>query len=336
MRARLSAFAALLVLGCTLDEGEARAFCRTVTCPLPADFSPTANGCYPPDFAAQCAALSPPVTVRPLYWNDACVSYDVQKDASAQISYAIAAPIVAAAFGKWTSSACPTPGMPRVGIQAVDRGPVDCAKVEYNSDQGNQHVIIFRDTLDPKTEQHFSGTNTLGLTTVTFNPATGEIYDADTEINATVSLSVGDPVSGYDFESIITHEVGHFLGLAHSADAAATMFAQYIPGSTKMRTLTADDEAGLCSIYPGGLIRNVDPALAAGGQLTADGSKKCDGEPRHGFSTKCGQPQSGSACAIASGDPLDGSSTASLVVIGLVSIAYGRARKRDRAAARKE
>ncbi len=303
-----------------------------MTCRLPADFSPSANECYPPNFAAQCAALNPSVRLLPLYWADACISYDLQKDGSARVPYDVAAPIVSRAFAKWTSSICTaTAGMPRVGIDVIDRGPVACAKVEYNSDQGNQHVIVFRDSLDPAAVSRFTGTNTLGLTTVTFNPGTGEIYDADTEINATVPLSVGDPVAGYDFESIITHELGHFLGLGHSAEPSATMYAQYSQGSSTMRTLTPDDEDGLCSIYPGGLERNVDPSVAASGRLLADGTKKCDGEPRHGFSATCAQPKSG-GCAVAPSDAAQGgTSTWSLAMVGLAAIGVARQRRRQHA-----
>ena len=38
------------------------------------------------------------------------------------------------------------------------------------------------------------------------------------------------PADGYDFQSIITHETGHFLGMAHSGDDRATMFAQLHAG----------------------------------------------------------------------------------------------------------
>ena len=130
-----------------------------------------------------------------------------------------------------------------------DEGPVDCALVQYNQDQPNQHVILFHDTNWPYTD----AANTLALTTVTYDPDTGEIYDADMEVNTTVSpVVVSDPVAddAYDFLSIVTHETGHFLGLAHSGDERATMYAHYQPGQTSMRNLTEDDVTGICTIYP--------------------------------------------------------------------------------------
>ena len=46
-------------------------------------------------------------------------------------------------------------------------------------------------------------------------------------------------------------EEGHFLGLDHSSQPSAVMYASY-PGGLK-RTLTSDDIAGVCFLYPTGV-----------------------------------------------------------------------------------
>jgi hypothetical protein len=265
---------------------DAAAFCRTTTCPLPPDFTASPDSCYPQDFAQYCASLSTPAKPLPIWWRNACVSYDLQKNGTRQIAYDTVAKTVAGAFAKWTGVTCATDGSgaSRVSVDVRDLGPVDCNRVQYNSDQGNQHVIIFDDDIWP----HNDANNTLGLTTVTYDPETGEIYDADMEINATVPLSAVDPVppAGYDFESIITHESGHFLGMAHSGDERATMYAHYSPGTSTMRVLTDDDVKGICSIYPPGGARMVDVSVPGSnsGQMP---EATCDPTPRHGFSTEC-------------------------------------------------
>ncbi len=53
-----------------------------------------------------------------------------------------------------------------------------------------------------------------------------------------------------DLQSITAHENGHWLGLDHSSSTAATMYASY-GGGTGDRVLSSDDEAGVCTIYPG-------------------------------------------------------------------------------------
>jgi hypothetical protein len=323
---------ALWIVGVALMTGrDALAFCRTMTCPLPPDFSPNAQSCIPPDFASYCASLDPPAKTLPVWWRNACVGYDVQQDASRQIPYATAAAMAAEAFAKWTSLSCAEPGggagSYRISIDVRDLGPVACNQVQYNSNQGNQHVIIFHDDFWP----HNDANNTLGLTTITFDPDTGEIYDADMEINATVPLAVGDPVppDGYDFLSIITHEAGHFLGMAHSGDDRATMYASYAPGTTFKRTLTADDVEGLCSIYlPGGL-RAVDPSASPDGSGIVR-EDQCDPTPRHGFSPNCASAPS-HGCAVATGSSVTGApqdATGVAAAVAATCLVLGRRTRR--------
>jgi hypothetical protein len=291
MRARRASPAIAVACVCAAlwaaGERSAAAFCRTSTCPLPADFSPSAAGCEPTGFAQYCAGLSPPVVPHPVWWRNACQSYDIQQDASKQVSYDVAVQSFATAFAKWTGVACSGGGHP--SIQVENLGAVACNEVNYNDNtkgMGNQHVIIFRDDVWPYPHDL---NNTLGLTTITFDPDTGEIYDADMEINSTVPLAVSDPVppSGNDFMSIITHESGHFFGMAHSNDSVATMYAHYTPGSTYMRNLTADDATGICDVYAPSGDRSVDTSVSNGGIVAADA---CDPTPRHGFQSACIDP----------------------------------------------
>jgi hypothetical protein len=275
-------------------ERGASAFCRTSTCPLPADFSPSSAGCEPSGFAQYCASLTPPVVPHPVWWRNACQSYDIQQNASKQVPYDTAAADFATAFSKWTGATCPGGGHPSIAV--MDLGKVECDEVHYNDNttgMGNQHAIIFRDSGWPYPNDL---NNTLGLTTITFDPDTGEIYDADMEINSSVPLAVTDPVpaAGNDFMSIITHESGHFFGMAHSNDGAATMFAHYTPGSTYMRNLTADDATGICTVYTPSGARAVDSSVASGGTVPEDA---CDPTPRHGFQSACVETGGGSGGA---------------------------------------
>jgi hypothetical protein len=99
-------------------------------------------------------------------------------------------------------------------------------------------------------------------------------------------MTLTDPVpyEGFDFASVVTHEMGHFLGLAHSGDPHATMYASYTPGSTAMRNLTPDDMSAICTVYAADGTRAVATSVAPSGKLTMD---PCDPAPRHGFSPYC-------------------------------------------------
>jgi matrixin len=285
----------------------AHAFCRTTTAQLPAGYDPN-EGCY--------------TAGNVLWWRNACVGYSIQQSASRQVTLDQAEQAIATAFAKWTSTACPADdaGQSRVSIDVRDEGPVACDSVQYNQNQPNQHVIIFRDDVWPYDDAN----NTLALTTVTFDPDTGELYDADMEINSTsaVALTVSGPVppTGYDFESIVTHETGHFLGMAHTPDSRATMYARYVEGSISMRDLAEDDVSGICTAYPPDGTRTT----SVGSAVPDD---TCDPTPRHGFSTECTQPQSGCAARESPSATAPGS-LAAFAIAGVIGCALTRRRRK--------
>jgi len=297
---------------------DAHAFCRTTTTPVPADYSPS-RGCFTEGL--------------PLFWKGQCIGYSPNSAASAHIPLATATTIIDESFATWNAVQC---GAGSIGITTSDLGAVDCAEVRYNPNGPNQNVVIFRDTTWPYSDPN----NTLGLTTVTFNADTGEIYDADMELNATgKNLSTTDtvPANGFDLLSVITHEAGHFLGLAHATDATATMFASYKPGTTSLRTLAPDDIAGICEIYPSAATRNVAASVSTMGVIASDA---CDATPRHGFGSACAEnpapaDSTTSGCTIVSpGARTRGAGENSRTVGGLLVaaafIAVSRASRRRR------
>ena len=60
------------------------------------------------------------------------------------------------------------------------------------------------------------------------------------------------------------HELGHFLGLGHTADGADTMYPRADTGEIKKRTLTCNDAQGLVFKYPADA--TVDSALPEGAE----------------------------------------------------------------------
>ncbi len=129
----------------------------------------------------------------------------------------------------------------------------------------------------------------VALTSVLYDPETGRIVDADIEVNGWDGQGTGTSLSGpsgpphgwyftcdkqggwpqcttygqagcyyLDLQNTLTHEVGHFIGLAHPCEGKSctqalepvTMFPLTAPGDLEKRTLHEDDIAGLCTIYP--------------------------------------------------------------------------------------
>ena len=246
--------AVLAALASSLGSASASAYCRTSVCPP--------NG----DPGTRCVPELPSDCGTALYWAGSCVGFSMQQDGSNTIPIDTVEQLFDEAFNTWENASCPEGGSPAIRIDVLER--VECDEVEYNQQNGNTNLIVFRDDQWP----HAGQGNTLALTTVTYNLDTGEIFDADMEINGTAELTVGDNDINYDLLSIATHEAGHFLGLAHTQPEYddATMHVEYIPKTTDLRTLGSDDEAGICAIFPPG----------------TEGT--CDPLPRHGFASPCG------------------------------------------------
>src|SRR5262249_12776240 len=74
----------------------------------------------------------------------------------------------------------------------------------------------------------------------------------DIKFNTGQTFSNG---STYDLFTVAVHEIGHALGLYHSGTVSAEMYSGY---NGVKNALTADDVAGIRSIYSNGQARSAD------------------------------------------------------------------------------
>jgi len=78
-----------------------------------------------------------------------------------------------------------------------------------------------------------------------------DILDGDMMFNDDDhDFALGRVPRRFDVEGIAAHEAGHFFGMGHSAVVESTMFPTGGPGNTQMRSLSEDDERGICALYP--------------------------------------------------------------------------------------
>ena len=109
----------------------------------------------------------------------------------------------------------------------------------------------------------FNSETTTGRTRVFFDPETGNIAEADISINPSpraengteLQFSTDGTPGTYDLEATFTHEIGHLLGLDHSAVLSSTMQERQafngtfgLPALTE-RTLSEDDRQKVRSLY---------------------------------------------------------------------------------------
>lgn len=229
---------AALACAALLVPSPARAYCRTTTVHEPVPYDPVQSGCW--------------TQGKPLAWAAGQrIPYALTQAPSTSITLVDATHAAHLAFDTWNAASCD--GSPP-NVQAYDDGPVhadaaanDCGIHPCDpSVHDGMHVILFDDGSWPFDDPN----NTLAMTTVTYGVDSGEIYDADMQINTwqhPISAVEPPQPGSFDLQSILTHEAGHFFGLAHATSTVPIMYAQYQSGHTH---LTQDDVDAICAVYP--------------------------------------------------------------------------------------
>jgi len=134
-------------------------------------------------------------------------------------------------------------------IQFLETAASETAISPPNAGDGVSLITVSTDNLAA-----FGSSNSPGRTRV-FYDSGGAIVEADIALNPAETFSSDGTPGTYDLESTFTHEVGHLLGLEHSAVIGATMQPRqakngvYGLPATTQRALSADDIAGVRSLY---------------------------------------------------------------------------------------
>ncbi|MGE0788698.1 MAG: matrixin family metalloprotease [Sandaracinaceae bacterium] len=258
---RASWLTALALVGACLGASRAHAYCRmTTSLRAPSITEP----CILPNMDAD-----PPEHF--LAWQRACTSITLSAtNASADLTESEVLGVLERSIATWESVTC---GGAPVGLDVqVLQDLSTCGRPLYRDSGGNVSTIMF---VADWTER-MNDPAAFALTTVWHRKSTGEILDADMEINELRGpYAICPPAGctedrGVDLENVVTHEMGHYFGLAHSTNMDSTMFASAVAGETIKRDLDADDVMGLCEVYPAGSL----PA-------------ECDYTPRGGLDLTC-------------------------------------------------
>jgi hypothetical protein len=218
----------------------------------------------------------------PVYWAKGCVQVARAVEGTTGIAGEGEAAVIAASIAAWNAGAASCSYLDLVDLGADER--------EVGNDGVNlikfRDVEWCRPAVDGD-DVHCFSPQASGITTLLFvddpgDDRDGEIIDADIELNnvdfaiSTGGVSQSPAGCQADLGNTLVHELGHLLGLGHTClgpadvprpdgngalvplcgpgnDAVitdATMYPFQTCGETSKASLSADDTAALCAIYP--------------------------------------------------------------------------------------
>lgn len=175
----------------------------------------------------------------PLHWPTGHVEYWINPENSQGVSAERIRFMTDAATGAWSRVNGVTLSFDYLGTTGV-------STADYTDDK---NVIYFEDEWPEEWDPSF-----LALT-FTWSVEGGEIIAFDMAINEDdFDWSTGGAQADNDLMNMLTHEIGHGIGLSHSKVFDATMYYQATRGEEGKRILSLDDEEGARYLY-GDLLR---------------------------------------------------------------------------------
>lgn len=188
---------------------------------------------------AEAPGVNCPHLGTPLSWRRFPVGFFVDPD-FAGLPFGVVVDVAESSFDAWE----------RASEEGITFRLEGTAAVTGADGEDGRNVVFFR--------PFPTGQETFAQSILTFDSETGEIFDVDVELNSNFEFAVlssgqNDPSDPrVDLQAVLTHEVGHLLGLDHENrfGPAVVMYFSDTTGNATHRNLTSDDRAGVRAIYP--------------------------------------------------------------------------------------
>jgi len=212
---------------------------------------------------------------RAIFWRFRTVGLHTAIDTSEDVPPTGVQGALDASIASWNAAATGCSD-----LRLVDEGyPTSLGTNLSGAPVDRQNRIVWRE------DRWLADPDALALATVVYRRSTGEIQDADIDLNGLhhTFTTTDDPAAAdNDVQNTLTHELGHLVGLEHVGDPEATMYDLAPPGDLGKRTLSDDEVAAVCFIYPEGRLSPTAPRL-----------------PGMGLSNGCAVGATGSSPAVA-------------------------------------
>lgn len=215
----------------------ASAFCRLTTCQPSDSCEKDEQGC--------------PIEGKPILWTKMPIPYRLHARTAPGWDYKKLFAAIDAAFAHWESAKC-------------DDGEMTSLRFERGADaQPNETDFPF--SISMVNEGWPFDDSALAQTTHDFGKDSGTIKNAVIQVNTAshdfvlatdASSTALSAESGADMESVLVHEIGHYIGLAHSEVQGSIMAPTYCQDELRCaraktsRQLGPDDVKAVCTLYP--------------------------------------------------------------------------------------
>lgn len=185
------------------------------------------------------------------------VSFVIQQDGSADVPDASDAAAVRLGFDTWE-------GLAASSIGFVEDTQADASRTDF--DAQDVHLVMWDE--DGSSGLFPPGSSIVALTPLLASTTTGQIIDADVVFNGEHPFSTNLQGGTFDVQAVVTHEIGHMIGIDHSGGPLTTMNATVVAGSSTPRSLSRDEETAAAHVYPAaGVLRGriAGTVIAQGG-----------------------------------------------------------------------
>lgn len=213
------------------------AYCRLTTCQPVESCQTDEQGC-----PAEGAALR---------WTKLPVPYRLHARGYSKIEVTPLRAAIRKAFDRWTTVECKGERTSLRFAEEPEAQPNE-PDAAYAVTMVNEGWPFDHGALAQTTHDFGKESGTVKNAIIQVNTASHDFRVASDDSPTALTAETG----GADLESVLVHEVGHYIGLAHSSDPRSIMASSYCQNEERCkqaelsRDLAEDDIAAVCALYP--------------------------------------------------------------------------------------